>query len=160
MRTNAHYLHFIEAVTFYHQYQREVKVNLETEEEYIETTVEDVEAANELLKDVLLAKSDELVSKVCRKFYENLKKYLAENKMESFTSSEIRKALRMNPRTVNRYLHSLKQYDYVRVKGGNRYNGGLKYELGSGTNYEDLKEKVSTILDELLTKIKATKENE
>ena len=160
LRTNAHYLHFIEAVTFYHQYQREVKINLETEEEFIETTVEDIAAANELLKDVLLAKSDELVSKACRKFYENLKNYLAENKMESFTSGEIRKALRMNPRTVNRYLHSLKQYDYVRVKGGNRYNGGLKYELGSGTNYEDLKEKVSTILDELLTKIKATKENE
>ena len=155
LRTNAHYLHFIEAVTFYHQYQREVKVNLETEEEYIETTVEDIAAANELLKDVLLAKSDELVSKVCRKFYENLKKYLAENKMESFTSGEIRKTLRLSPRTIYRYLGELRQYDYIRAKSGNRYNG-IKYELSHGTDYSSMKKEVNTLLDDLLSKIKAS----
>jgi DNA primase (bacterial type) len=155
LRTNAHYLHFIEAVTFYHQYQREVKVNLETEEEYIETTIEDIAAANELLKDVLLAKSDELVSKACRDFYEKLKQHLKENKSETFSSSEIRKALRVAPTTVNRYLGKLKQYGYVVVKGGNRYNGGLKYELGKGTDYASMKKAVNGILDELLAKIKS-----
>jgi len=157
LRTNAHYLHFIEAVTFYHQYQREVKVNLQTEEEYIETTIEDIAAANELLKDVLLAKSDELVSKACRLFYEKLKIYLAKNKSETFSSSEIRKALRVAPTTANRYLGQLKQYGYVIIKGGNRYSGGLKYELGNGTDYKEMKEEVNTVLDELLAKIKLSK---
>jgi len=36
-RTNTHYLHFIEAVTFLHQCQRNKQVNQETGEEYIET---------------------------------------------------------------------------------------------------------------------------
>jgi len=39
-RTNAHYLAFVELVTFYHQYQRERKYDPETGEEFIETTVE------------------------------------------------------------------------------------------------------------------------
>ncbi|MCK5920669.1 MAG: hypothetical protein KAG66_06990, partial [Methylococcales bacterium] len=37
-RTNAHYLDFIAAITFYHQYQRPHKVDSETGEIYIETT--------------------------------------------------------------------------------------------------------------------------
>lgn len=43
LRTNAHYLAMIETVTFYHQYQREVKVDSKTKERYIETTLEDIE---------------------------------------------------------------------------------------------------------------------
>ena len=54
LRTHAHYLHFIEAVTFYHQYQREVKVCEVSGEEYIETSLSDIEAANALIKEVLL----------------------------------------------------------------------------------------------------------
>ena len=45
-RTNAHYLAFIEAVTFYHQYQREKCHDTETGEEFIETTLEDIKEAN------------------------------------------------------------------------------------------------------------------
>ena len=65
LRTNSHYLQFIEIVTFYHQYQRELKHAKSPSlggvgEAFIEATIEDIEAANELLKDVLLAKSDEL----------------------------------------------------------------------------------------------------
>src|SRR5690606_798529 len=41
-RTNSHYLQFIEAITFYKQYQREQQINEETGEEYIETTIEDI----------------------------------------------------------------------------------------------------------------------
>ena len=59
-RTNNHYLQFIEAITFYYQYQREKKYNKETGEEYIEVTIEDIENANTLLKEILLRKSDEL----------------------------------------------------------------------------------------------------
>ena len=58
LRTNTHYLSFIETVTFYHQYQRSVSTDKQTGERYIETTLEDIEEANKLLKDVLLAKSE------------------------------------------------------------------------------------------------------
>lgn len=59
-RTNAHYLAFVEVVTFYHQYQREKKHDPDTGEEYIETTLEDIAEANKLMKEILLRKSDEL----------------------------------------------------------------------------------------------------
>ena len=48
-RTNSHYLQFIEAITFYKQYQREQQVNEETGELFIETTIEDIKEANELI---------------------------------------------------------------------------------------------------------------
>ncbi|QMU63527.1 MAG: hypothetical protein GKR88_19300 [Flavobacteriaceae bacterium] len=71
-RTNAHYLRFISAITFYKQYQREHKVNKETGEEYIETEIEDIKEANELIIEVLLRKSDTLTG-ACRNHLENLK---------------------------------------------------------------------------------------
>src|SRR5690606_30608261 len=48
-RTNSHYLQFIEAITFYKQYQREKKYDEQTGKEYIETTIEDIKEANELI---------------------------------------------------------------------------------------------------------------
>ncbi|MEM9859849.1 MAG: hypothetical protein AAF843_21030, partial [Bacteroidota bacterium] len=71
-RTNAHYLAFIEAVTFYHQYQRESEADSQTGEVYINTTLEDIEIANDLLKEVLLRKSDQL-NGATRKYFEKLK---------------------------------------------------------------------------------------
>ena len=75
LRTNSHYLAVIETITFYHQYQREVKTDPGSGERYIETNLGDIEWANRLLKDVLLAKSDEL-NKTERSFFESLKKWL------------------------------------------------------------------------------------
>ena len=77
LRTNTHYLQFIECITFYHQYQRQSKLDTQINEPYIETTLEDIAVANQLLKDVLLAKADEL-SGACRKFFEVLKAHLKE----------------------------------------------------------------------------------
>ncbi|OWP73996.1 hypothetical protein BWK62_15330, partial [Flavobacterium oreochromis] len=74
-RTNAHYLQFIEAITFYKQYQKFHHIDTATGEEYIETTIEDIQEANELIKEVLLRKSDSL-SGACRNHLENLKEYL------------------------------------------------------------------------------------
>ena len=42
-RSNAHYLHFIEAITFYKQHQRERKTDAATGEAFIETTLEDID---------------------------------------------------------------------------------------------------------------------
>lgn len=49
-RTNAHYLAFIEVITFFKQYEREQRVDEATGEIFIETTIEDIAEANELLK--------------------------------------------------------------------------------------------------------------
>jgi hypothetical protein len=89
LRTNSHYLAFIETITFYHQYQREVKTCQITGERYIETTIEDIEWANRLLNDILLAKSDELPN-ATRTFFESVKVWLKSNHKDSFYTKDIR----------------------------------------------------------------------
>lgn len=73
-RSNEHYLLAIEAITFYKQYQRERKAD-ENGEVYIEVTLEDIAEANDLMKDILLRKSDELTG-ACRNYLEQIKTYL------------------------------------------------------------------------------------
>ncbi len=153
LRTNTHYLSFIETVTFYHQYQRERKKD-EQGNYYIETTLEDIEEANKLLKTVLLAKSDEL-TKACRDFLELLKTYLSKHQKKSFYSKEIRKTYRFAPTTLNRHLSDLNRYGYLSVIGGNRARG-YEYELLNMEEYENLKNSIETALDKALEDIKAT----
>jgi len=104
-RTNTHYLQFIEAVTFYHQKQREEKAD-ENGELFIETTLEDIENANRLLKEILLRKSDEL-SGGCRNYFEMLKKHLNTENEKTFMNRDIRKVLRIAPTTLRRYNNEL-----------------------------------------------------
>ncbi|KAB1065890.1 hypothetical protein, partial [Salibacter halophilus] len=111
-RTNNHYLQFIEAVTFYHQHQREQKADEETGEIYIETTLEDVEATNQLLKEILLRKSDEL-NGACRNYLEQIKSYLEVENKKTFTNREIRKKLRINDSNQKRWTISLVNNYYL-----------------------------------------------
>ena len=151
-RSNAHYLTFIEAVTFYHQYQREKQYDKETGEEYIETTLEDIEEANKLMKDVLIRKSDPL-NAACRKYLEWLKAWLKMEKKTSFTNKEVRQAIRINPSNQKRYMVQLQDYDYVQKVQGEK--GKIHhYEVTSLEEYEKLKEGISSILDEILKKLR------
>jgi len=75
---------FTETITYYHQYQRELKTDRDTGEQYIETTAEDIEAAFSLLETTLLKKSDEL-NDACRKFFEQLKAWLKQHNDSSTT---------------------------------------------------------------------------
>jgi len=154
LRTNSHYLQFIESVTFYHQYQREKKHDSRGKP-YIETTIEDIEIANDLLKEVLLAKSDEL-TKATRRFYETLQSYLDKEKKDSFYSGEIRRAYRMTPATVGRHLKILTRYGYVKVVSGSKKKG-YEYELEK--EVDDLRSRITTALDEVLEKIKKGQNN-
>jgi DNA primase len=150
-RTMTLLLGFIEAITFYHQYQREVKrksVSGELVEPYIETTIEDIEAAFNLLKDVLFAKSDEL-TKAAREFLEQLKAL----KIESFAAKEVRKQLRMNPSNLKRYLIELERYGYIKGKG-NRYRN-YEYHIASMDEYEQLKGSIDKHLQDILTAIRS-----
>jgi DNA primase len=152
LRTNSHYLAFIETIAFYHQYQREVNTDNLTGERFIETTLEDIAWANRLLKDVLLAKSDELPRQV-REFFEGLKYHVKSTQKESFYAKEIRSKLRLNPMTVNRYLRDLENRGYIRKVGGNR-KSGYEYEVLNWNEYGDLQRNMN-VLDQILQKIKS-----
>ena len=155
LRSNAHYLQFIECITFYHQYQRELKTNEQTGEQYVETNLEDIAAANALLKDVLLAKADEL-SGACRKFFETLKGYLKRESKQSFYAKDIRAALRVSPTTLKRYLHQLQANDYIKIVGGDKFRKGYEYEVINYDEYSELQNNIKTALDKALEKIKET----
>lgn len=156
-RSNAHYLGFIEAVTFYHQYQRTEEVNKETGEIYIQTTIEDIEIANAMMKDILLRKSDEL-NKATRSYFEHLKAYLKTENKTTFSTKEIRSALRTNPSSQKRYMLLLLANNYVKkVKG--KKERGFVYEVCSFEEYEQLKNKVSSVLDEIVINLKEGKKN-
>ena len=152
LRTNTHYLNFIEIVTFYKQYQRERKVDLETGEEYIETTLEDIKEANALIKDVLLAKSDELTN-ASRNFLETIKGYLSNIDRTTFYSKELRQEYRIAPATLKRYLRDLNSYGLIKIINGSR-SRGYEYELLEMDEYVKLQENISNALDQALLSIK------
>jgi hypothetical protein len=160
-RTNSHYLQFIEAVTFYYQYQREEKVDKKTGEIYIETTLEDIENANNLLKEVLLRKSDELTGN-CRNYLEQVKNYLKQrNKNNSlpgsgFTNREIRQALRVNPSNQKRYNLQLQIGYYMKRVEGKKATG-YHYEIVSPQEYEVLQTQINSVLDKTLETLKKKK---
>ena len=103
---------------------------------YIETTVEDIEAANELLKDVLLAKSDEL-PKAIRDFFEQLKQWVKKGKKESFYAREMQEHFRIYPMKISRYLRELESRSFIKRAGGNRKNG-FEYEVNRWEDYARL----------------------
>ena len=143
-------LSFIETITFYHQYQLEVKQEKETGEIYIESTPEHIKQAFDLLKEVLFRKSDELTF-ACRSFFEKLKDYLKKEKKESFYSKEIRQAFRLPPSTLKRYLFELTSYGLLKGKG-NKYQG-FEYSVSDKSEYKMLKSVIENQLQEILKKI-------
>ena len=154
-RTNAHYLAFIEAVTFYHQYQRESEADRQTGEVYIHTTLEDIRIANQLMKEVLLRKSDPLTG-ACRRYFEWMKIWMKKEKKTSFTNKEVRQALRIHPSNQKRYMLQLQDYDYVeKIKGekGHPHH----YQITATEDYERLKGGIESILDEILHNLSSKK---
>lgn len=156
LRTNAHYLAFIEAITFYHQYQRSVRTDSQSGEAYIETTLEDIAAANELLKDVLLAKSDEL-TKACRDFFETIKSHLQRSEKSSFYRSNVREWMRINPNNLRYYLKQLVQYGYLQILSRHKQYGH-EYEITSMEEYQTLNGSLSNALDSALATIQKSKQ--
>jgi ABC-type dipeptide/oligopeptide/nickel transport system ATPase component len=153
-RTNAHYLQFIEAVTFYHQYQREKHTDRVTGETYISTTLEDIEEANKLMKEVLLRKADEL-SGATRNYFEQLKTVLQEQQQSTFTNKEIRKTLRLPGTTVRRYHNELLQNGYIRLQESKKKKGYL-FEIVSYEEYTQLQNSIGIVLDEIMQQLRTT----
>jgi hypothetical protein len=153
LRTNMHYLKLIEIITFYHQYQREWKTDGEGRP-YIETTLEDVELANWLVKDTLIRKSDELSGDL-RGFFESLKHYLKNQEgteeQTSFYAKEIRKTFRLHPQKLSRYLINLEKRGLIKLVSNNRQTG-YEYQIISWDDYQLLKNDVD-VLDQILEKL-------
>ena len=150
-RTNAHYLQFIEAITFYHQFQREQKCDKETGELYIETTLEDIQASNMLLKEILLRKSDKLTG-ACRNHFERLKQHLKENKQTTFCNKEIEAAMRLPLSTVKRYHLELMQCNYLKL-AADKKRDGYRYEVVNYNEYKALQERINSVLEDTLKRL-------
>ncbi len=147
-------LNFIEAVTYYHQKQRAEQVNKTTGEVFIETQPEDIKIAFDLLKETLFRKSDEL-SGACRSFYQHLKTL----QLEKFYASDLRQHSRTAPRTIQRHLKELAEYNYLQIIGGNKYKTGYQYEINPTAEKQDLQTEIDQQIKAILTKVeKAAKQ--
>ena len=124
-------LNFINGITFYHQLQREQKVEREGGEIYIETHPSDIEWAFKLLREVIFRKSDEL-SGALRNFYEWLLKWQASRKEDKFYLQDVRQGKRIAPRTLRHYIKQLLDYGYVEKIGGKKHSTGYEYKVHEG----------------------------
>ena len=157
-RTNNHYLQFIEVVTYYNQFQRAQKVDKETGEIFIETTLEDVEQANRLLKQILLRKSDDLTG-ACRNHFERLKLYLvgekdlsSEQAGKQFSNRQISRLFRIPLTTVKRHHLDLVMCGYLKSSKAKASKAYL-YEVVSYEEYKQLQKSINTVLDEGLKQL-------
>ena len=146
-------LNFIETITFFRQYQRETTADESTGEVLIKTHPEDIELAFDLLKNSLFRRADEL-STTARGFYNWLKKYLTEAGTNQFTALDVRKAKRIHPRTLNRYLQELCLFHYIQVTGGNKYREGYQYKITNLDEDNGLNISIESALKTTLENIK------
>jgi hypothetical protein len=165
-RTLGLLLGFVEAITFYHQLQREEKHAPASEpgadegsgEIYVETTPEDVEAAFALLSDTLFRKADEL-SGACRSFHDWLHGWAKKNpkRVKGFTGADIRKELRIHPRMVQRYLNELVAFGLVRITGGGKNRNGYTWAL-TGEPAEGLRERIHASITQVIERVRTCAE--
>jgi Txe/YoeB family toxin of Txe-Axe toxin-antitoxin module len=156
-RTMLLLLMFTETITYYHQYQRELKTDGDTGEQYIESTIANIEAAFTLLETTLLKKSDEL-NDACRNFFERLKTYLKEQDTDAFYSKEVRSAMRLSPSSLGRYLYELERMGYIKITRGNRYKG-FEYKIQNWNDLETLTNDAQSMVKTILENIKTVTRN-
>lgn len=147
-RTNAHYLQFIELITYYHQHQRKEKADQETGEIYIETTIEDIKNANELIKEILLRKADILTGNSRNKL-ELLKSKLQH---KDFTNQQVRNLLRVSKTTAQRYLNAWIDANII-TKIKNKEKQTYYYKITNTKDYKELGKEIENILNKALSKI-------
>jgi DNA-binding IclR family transcriptional regulator len=164
-RTNTHYLQFIAAVTFYCQSQRPHLHDEQTGEVYIETTLEDIKQANQLLKEILLRKSDEL-SGACRNHLEKLKKWVHEKEVETFTNRTISQVFRIPIATIKRHHYQLIEHGYLEArkeKGKRAYHYQISAYGKEDHRLERIEEVLQTALktaEQLTSSVTAQLDNE
>ena len=154
-RANAMYLKFIEVVTLYNQFRKSSKSDdaiAKSEKDYLETTIEDIEWANKLLKRVFLNKSDDLAN-ATRNILEKIKKHLKAKKELTFTTRDLKTDLRMGESLLKKHLPKLVNQGYLKIKGGNKLQGYC-YLILDEQEYIELKSGVFYELDQSVEKLK------
>ena len=126
------FLEVIKAITFLHQFKRE-KHNKDvfgnTTKPYIQTEVDDIKLALELLKPVL-EKEEDMLPMASRGFFEKLKTWSKKNEHSEFYTHQYRKDYpNIAPRTLNNYCKTLTDAGYLKIQGGNRHKGGYLYKI-------------------------------
>jgi hypothetical protein len=144
-------LNVIEAITFYHQYQREQTVDKETGELQIETHPNDIENGFKYLKNVLFRRSDELNGAV-RDFYEKLKAITQQNELQKFKVNDIRGHIKLTPRSIQQYLKELLEYGYLQITSG-KQRLGYEYEILSGTSENELQQNIALHIKTVMEKV-------
>lgn len=152
-RTNNHYLQFIEAVTFYHQHQRELKADQETGEVFIESTIEDIKAANELMKPILLRKSDDL-NGATRNHLEALLQWTKEKGKTSFGNREASRHFRKPIATIKRYHHQLVELGYLATEK-QKDTKTYSYKLTTLANDDTRTQTIERALEQALYQIES-----
>jgi DNA-binding HxlR family transcriptional regulator len=146
-------LNFIELITFFFQHQREKPIDESTGEIFVKTHPDDIETAFRFLKNNLFRRADELSSSA-RGFYYWLTQYLKESKTDRFSALDVRRAKRLHPRTLNRYLNELKYFSYIQVAGGNQYREGFLYRLTQMGDQSDIQSRIENDLQKTLEAVK------
>ncbi|MDR0561001.1 MAG: hypothetical protein LBG92_12625 [Prevotellaceae bacterium] len=152
-------LNFIETITFFNQFQRETATDTTTGEIFIKTAPADIELAFNLLKNSLFRRADEL-STNARGFYVWLKEFLKKAETQQFTALDVRKAKRLHPRTLNRYLQELCLFNYIQIAGGNKYREGYRYKITDFDTENGFNTGIETALKSTLQQIKAEYEKQ
>jgi len=151
MRTKNHYLTLIKSVTLWNQRQRK-QITDRDGNTFLLSTLEDVEWANYLCRDVLLRKSDELSGKT-RQFFESLKGFIREQRTKTFYAKDIRRHFRMHPMELQRRLGELEARGLTRcVSRSNK--PGNEYEIMIWDDYEQLRSGID-IMGTILEKLKS-----
>lgn len=126
-RDHKKYLRLIKAVTFLFQYQREVKSY--DGMDYIESSMEDIELAGDLAKEILSKSLDEL-SPPSRSLVEIIKelvqvKEIDEGEGVRFTRKELRDFSKWDHWQIRDHIRQLEDLEFIRAVSGKK---GQRYE--------------------------------
>jgi hypothetical protein len=163
-RDHKKYLSLIKAVTFLHQYQRQVKAVEHKGEtiEYIEVSLADIELANSLAHEVLGRSLDELSAPSRELLFlinEMVKEISVKARKKSsdvrFSRRDIREYTKWSDHQVRDHLRQLVELEYVVVVSG-RNGSRMMYELVYDGGGEDGKRFFMglTDVDEIKARVK------
>lgn len=141
---------FVKAVALLHQFTLKKKKE-KSGEQYIEATIEHLEIALELFKDIAIAKSD-ILSAGQRSFFEKLKTEVKE-KDSCFKIPAVLKAMRMKKSSFYKEFEELKEQGFIIIVGGNKKDG-IDYKITDWDDYKGIQDGMS-ILQEQLKSLKA-----
>lgn len=71
-----------------------------------------------------------------------------------FYARDIREFIRINPRTLNRYLLELSEFNYLEIVGGNKFKTGFSYRLNPFLRETDLQTLIKTEIEQILIKVR------